>query len=77
MAKIIQEPILTDLHASSHFAIMVDVTTDVEIVKELVVYLRDLEYATQFLIMIPLMWGTAESIIKAINSFFGWFGICQ
>lgn len=40
MGQSVQEPIIRDMNASSYFAILIDETTDVQTVNEMVVYTR-------------------------------------
>ncbi|XP_053409202.1 zinc finger protein 862-like [Mercenaria mercenaria] len=72
MGNLVQRPLLNDLRASPWYSIMVDETTDVAVVKDLIVYARSLKdgkSCTEFMTVLHLSSGTADAILESLTNF--------
>ena len=72
LGEVIKQKIITQIQLSDFFVLMIDETTDVAVMKQLVLYgrfIHDGAVQTRFLQMIQIPDGTAVTIAGALNKF--------
>ena len=73
MGDQVRENQLTELHQSEYYSLMIDKSTDISVIKELVIYARYLSASAEvkniFLSIVELPNGTADVIEKSLISF--------